>query len=51
MDLFNFYNELSSIVRSIPKDNVIIIGGDMNAQIGEEESNKFCLHNLSNRNL
>ena len=49
-DLITFYNELSSFIRSIPKHNVLIIGGDMNAQIGKDESNKFCLHNLSNRN-
>ena len=33
----------------IPK-HVLIIGGDMNAQIGKDENDKFCLHNLSNRN-
>ena len=27
-DLITFYNELSSLVRSIPKHNVLIIGGD-----------------------
>ena len=30
-DLITFYNELSSLVCSIPKHNVFIIGGDMNA--------------------
>ena len=30
-----FYNELSSLVHSIPKHNVLIIGGDMNALIGK----------------
>ena len=30
-----FYDELSSLVRSIPKHNVLVIGGDMNAQIGK----------------
>ena len=29
-DLIAFYNELSSLVRSIPKHNVLIIEGDMN---------------------
>ena len=33
MDLDVFYNELSSLVHSIPKHNVLIISGDMNAQI------------------
>ena len=49
-DLITFYDELSSLVRSIPKHNVLVIGGDMNAQIGKNVNNKFSLHNLSNRN-
>ena len=32
-ELVAFYDELSSLVRSIPKHNVQDIGGDMNAQI------------------
>ena len=50
MDLITFNNKLSSLVCSIPKHNVLIISGDINAQIGRNESNKFCLHNSSNRN-
>ena len=34
-DLDTFYNELSSFVRSVIKQNVLIIGGDMNTQIGK----------------
>ena len=49
-DLIALYNELFYPVRSIPKHNVIIIGGDMNPQIGKNVSNKFRLHNSSNRN-
>ena len=48
-DLIAFYNELSSLLHSIPK-HVLIIGGDMNAKIGKNVNNKFGLHNLSNRN-
>ena len=43
MHLIAFYNELSSLVRSIPKHSVLIIGGDI--------SNKFSLHNSSKRNV
>ena len=50
MDLITFYNKLSTLVHSISKHNVLIIGGDMNAQITKDENNKFCLHNLSNKN-
>ena len=48
-DLYTFYNGLSFLIRSIPKINVQIIGGDMNAQINKNV-NKFNLHNPSNRN-
>ena len=50
MDLITFYNKLSSLVCSIPKHNVLIISRDMNTQIDKDENNKFCLHNLLNRN-
>ena len=45
-----FYNELSSLVHSIPKHNMLVIGGDTNAQIGKPETTNFSLHNTSNRN-
>ena len=34
-EIVTFYDELSSLVRSIPKHNMLVIGGDMNAQIGK----------------
>ena len=46
-ELVTFYEEL---VRSIPKHNLLVIGGDMNAQIGKNRNNKYSLHNMSNRN-
>ena len=49
-ELVTFYDELSSLVRSIPKHNLLIIGGDMNAQIEKNRNNKYSLHNTSNRN-
>ena len=49
-DLIAFYNKLSSFIHSILKRYVLIIGGDMNAQIGKKVNNKFSLHNSSNRN-
>ena len=48
--LATFYDELSSLVRSIPKHNLLIIGEDMNAKIGKNRHNKYSLHNTSNRN-
>ena len=49
-DLIAFYSELSSLVRSISKHNVLIFSRDINAQIGKNVNNKFSLHNSSNRN-
>ena len=49
-ELVTFYNELSSLVRSIPKHNMLVIGGDRNSQIGKNGNNKYSLHNTSNRN-
>ena len=49
-ELVTFYEELSSLVRSIPKHDLLVIGGDMNAQIGKNRNNKYSLHNTSNRN-
>ena len=48
-ELVTFYDELSSLVRSILKHNMLVIGGDMNAQIGKNRNNKYSLHNTSNR--
>ena len=49
-ELVAFYDELSSLVCSIPKHNILVIGGDMNAQIGKNGNNRYSLHNTSNRN-
>ena len=49
-ELVTFYDELSSLVRSIPKHNMLVIGGDMNAQIGKNGNNKYSLQNISKRN-
>ena len=47
---FAFYDELFSLVRSIPKHNVLIIRRDKNAQIGKNGNHKISLHNSSNKN-
>ena len=49
-ELVTFYDELSSLVRNILKHNMLVIGGDMNAQIGKNGNNRYSLHNTSNRN-
>ena len=50
MDITTFYNRLSSLAQHIPKHNILIISTDMNTQIGNDENNKFGLHNLPSRN-
>ena len=45
-----FYDKLSSLVHGIPKHNVLVISGDMNAQTGKNGNNKYSLHNTLNRN-
>ena len=50
MKVIAFYNKLSFLVRSIPKNNVVVIGGDMNDQIGKNVNYEFSLHKSSNRN-
>ena len=40
-DLDTFYNELFPLVHSVHKHNVLIIGGDMNAQIGKNVNSKL----------
>ena len=49
-DVIVFYDELSSLVRSIPKHNVQIIGGDFNAQLGHSHYHKHTFHKETNRN-
>ena len=40
-ELLTFYNELYPFVRSTHKHSVLIIGGDMNAQIGKDKTITF----------
>ena len=45
-----FYYKLYFLVWHIPIHNVLIISGDMNAQIDNDKNNRFCSHNSSNGN-
>ena len=49
-ELVAFYDEQSSLVCSTPKHNVLVIGGDMNAQIEKNGNHKYSLRYSSNRN-
>ena len=45
-----FYEDLSSLVKAIPKHNVLVIGGDLNAQLGPSDQHKTAYHQSTNRN-
>ena len=49
-DIITFYNRRPSLVQYIPKDNVLIISGDMNIHKGKEKNYKYCLQNLLKKN-
>ena len=49
-EIDTFYEDQSSLVRSTPKHNLLVIGGEMNAQIGKNRNNKYSLHKTSDRN-
>ena len=45
-----FYMELASLTRQIPKHNILVIGGDFNAQLGKLNNSKFSYLTTANRN-
>ena len=49
-EVIDFYDDLSSLICSVPKHNVLIIRGDLNAQIGQSIHHKFRYYYRSNRN-
>ena len=46
----DFYGELTSLIRQVPKHNVLIIGGDFNAKVGRTDGFTFAYHETTNRN-
>ena len=45
-----FYEELTSVTRQVTKHNILIIGGDFNAQLGQSDGFKYAYHSETNRN-
>ena len=43
-DITAFFNELSSLLRRIPKYNILIINGHMIVYLGKDENDKFCFY-------
>ena len=50
LEVEQFYMELTSLTRQIPKHNMLVIGGDFNAQLGKLYNSKFSYHTNANRN-
>ena len=49
-DKDQFYSELTSLTRFIPKHNLIVIGGDMNARIGKSDAKASVYNAVTNEN-
>ena len=49
-EVIDFYDDLSSLIRSVTKHNILIVGEELNAQIGQSTHHKFTYHHTSNRN-
>ena len=49
-DKDQFYSELTLLTRSIPKHNLIIIGGGMNARIGKSDAKASVYNAVTNEN-
>ena len=45
-----FYTKLTCLTRQIPKHNVLIIGGDLNAHLGKDSGYTYAYHQTTNRN-
>ena len=45
-----FYAQLTELIKQVPKNNVLLIGGAMNAKIGTEDCKGDGLHINTNRN-
>ena len=46
----DFYIGLQDSIRQVPKHNVIIVAGDMNAQVGIQDTKGSSFHDQTNRN-
>ena len=45
-----FYEDLISVTRQVPKHNILIIAGDLNAHLGQLDGFKYAYHTQTNRN-
>jgi len=51
ISVIDFYHEISSLIRNVPKHNLLIVGGDFNAHVSSNTGHKECTyHQTTNRN-
>ena len=50
LEVEQFVMELASLTRQIPKHNMLVIGGDLNAHLVKLNNSKFSYHTNANRN-
>ena len=46
----DFYSQLSTLIKQIPKHNITIVCGDINAKIGSQDCKGTSFHQTTNRN-
>ena len=45
-----FYDQLTELIKQVPKHSILLIGGDMNAKIGTDDCKGDSFHINTNRN-
>ena len=50
IEVERFYVNLTSVTRQIPKHNFVVIAGDFNAHLGQQDGFKYSYHAQTNRN-
>ena len=50
IEVERFYVNLTSITRQIPKHNFVVIAGDFNTHLGQQDGFKYSYHAQTNRN-
>ena len=46
----DFYTDLTAITRNVYSHNLLLIAGDFNAQLGQDDGLKLSFHETTNRN-
>jgi len=49
-DALAFINQLTDLIKAVPKHNVLIVGGDMNAKLSKNDCHGNSYHDETNRN-